>query len=208
VDTIAEDETLFIVPKSSILSVETSIFAKKYPDIIASLDEYPSKGLLALILTILYEKAAKTESKWKAYLDVLPQSFNTLMWWSPEELKEFQGSSIVGRIDKDETDTLFCNALVPIIENNTVLFGFHAVEKLKEAVVYEAHVVASQIMSYGFDVERNEDGPDIGEDGWTTDEEEEGEGAKAMIPLADMLNADADRNNARLSFFKYIEIYS
>jgi SET domain-containing protein 6 len=180
--------------------VETSEFANEHANLIESLDEHPNRGLLVLILTMMYEKAAGPKSRWKSYLDVLPQSFNTLMWWSMNELKEFQGSSILERIGKDEADNLFATNLVPVIEKDPTLFGFDATSNMVEAVLQEAHVIASQIMSYGFDVERNDDGAGLGEDGWATDDEDESEeGFKAMIPFADMLNADADRNNVWLS---------
>jgi SET domain-containing protein 6 len=55
-------------------------------------------------------------------------------------------------------------------------------------------------MAYAFDIEKSEDDDDEPEDendGYMTDDEEE-QLSKGMVPLADLLNADADRNNARL----------
>lgn len=71
-------------------------------------------------------------------------------------------------------------------------------------VLREAHRMASVIMSYSFDLVVPEkkaavvvaatSSQDVSESGDDLEEEEE-EVYKAMVPLADMLNADADRNN-------------
>lgn len=53
-------------------------------------------------------------------------------------------------------------------------------------------------MAYAFDidVDNNDNADEPDEDGFFTDDEDEPN--KGMIPMADMLNADADRNNVRL----------
>lgn len=65
------------------------------------------------------------------------------------------------------------------------------------------HQVASIIMAYAFDIpERKEsditDDNATGEEDLISDDGEDEKSILSMIPLADMLNADADRNNARL----------
>ena len=73
-------------------------------------------------------------------------------------------------------------------------------------VLREAHRMASVIMSYSFDLAVPEKkaavvvaatgSQDVGEsDDDVEEEDEDKEVYKAMVPLADMLNADADRNN-------------
>lgn len=49
-------------------------------------------------------------------------------------------------------------------------------------------------MSYSFDLE-DPAKKNAAEDSDSDDEEEEGKFYKGMVPMADMLNADADRNN-------------
>lgn len=44
---------------------------------------------------LLYEKQKKKDSKWKYYLDVLPQSIETLADWSLDELRELQDEDLV-----------------------------------------------------------------------------------------------------------------
>jgi SET domain-containing protein 6 len=59
--------------------------------------------------------------------------------------------------------------------------------------------MGSLIMAYAFDVEPATPRKDVDEEGFAEEEEDEAL-PKGMIPLADMLNADADRNNARLFY--------
>ena len=57
-----------------------------------------------------------------------------------------------------------------------------------------AHMAGSLIMAYAFDLGKSDDtDEEADEDGFVEDDEEDPE--KGMVPLADMLNADADRNN-------------
>lgn len=60
--------------------------------------------------------------------------------------------------------------------------------------------MGSLILAYSFDIEKDEDNSSkSGEDGFVTDDDDEDENllTKGMVPMADMLNADADRNNVR-----------
>lgn len=86
---------------------------------------------------------------------------------------------------------------MPIVSQTPASFGVEGIEGLDlEAIVLEkAHWAASAIMAYAFDVDRL--GRDVDEDGYQSDESDE-DLPKAMVPLADMLNADADLNNVRL----------
>lgn len=61
-----------------------------------------------------------------------------------------------------------------------------------------AHRMGSLILAYSFDIEKDDDSSsiDTAEESLVTDDEEELL-TKGMVPMADMLNADADRKNAR-----------
>jgi SET domain-containing protein 6 len=58
--------------------------------------------------------------------------------------------------------------------------------------------MGSLIMAYAFDIEKSEteeeDDVDENDESYMTDDEDE-QLPKGMVPLADLLNADADRNN-------------
>jgi len=134
-------------------------------------------------------QALKQESKWSPYLAILPQDLESLVFWSEPELLELQASSVVKKIGKAGAEDMFSKHIVPM--------GLHNYN------TDMAHRVASIIMAYAFDIPEKA----ISDDDDSIEEEsdelvsEDGEDEKiilSMVPLADMLNADADRNNARL----------
>ena len=48
---------------------------------------------LHIALLLLHEEA-QLESEWRAYLDVLPRTFHTPLWWTRAELRELRGSPL------------------------------------------------------------------------------------------------------------------
>ncbi|PLB33570.1 ribosomal lysine N-methyltransferase [Aspergillus candidus] len=195
---IAEGEELFTIPPESVLSARTSTLK----DLLShDLNEFGP--WLSLILVMIYEYLRGEQSAWKPYFNVLPQNFDTLMFWSPAELQELQGSAIVGKIGKQSAEEMILETIAPVIRENPTLFppvdglASYDGEAGTRALLNIAHTMGSIIMAYAFDIENPEDEDEQdAEDGYMTDEEE-GQ-SKGMVPLADMLNADADRNNARL----------
>jgi SET domain-containing protein 6 len=136
----------------------------------------------------MVSEGQRPDSKWAPYLAILPRQLDSLVFWSESELAELQASTVVTKIGKVGAEEMFAEHITPLGEYDVELY----------------HRVASVIMAYAFD---------IPEDGETKDAEQSGEGNAddlvsddgedektilSMIPLADMLNADADRNNARL----------
>lgn len=183
-----------------VLSVENSAFKQEHPNLLSSLTEDP---WLSLILVMIYEYGCGEFSKWKPYFDILPSSFDTLVYWSDTELEELQASAVVKKIGLKESDLTFEEKLWPIIDSNSELFGYENVvsgeEDLKKKVLLQlAHRMGSLIMAYAFDIESSQEKtPD--EDGYATEDEDE-DLPKGMVPLADILNADADKNNVSGSF--------
>jgi SET domain-containing protein 6 len=175
-----------------LLNVENSSLAKHHETLLGPLEDDP---WLSLVLVMIHEKALGDESFWKAYFDVLPSEFNTLIWWSEEELVEFQESLVKQMVGKADADQTFKDRLLPILEANKGLFGLGHITNqstLQDTALHSAHVMASMVMAYAFDVEPVQ--YEIDEFGDISDEEDE-KLPKVMVPLADMLNADADRNN-------------
>ncbi len=85
-----------------------------------------------------------------------------------------------------------------MIKNNSEVFfdGIHTGTPSDRCLMELSHRMASTCMAYAFDLEKNESDAELNEEGYATEEEDEVL-AKAMIPMADMLNADAIFN-ARL----------
>lgn len=196
---IPEGEELFAIPRDLILTPHNS----KLKDLVSQ-DLEELGPWLSLILVMIYEFLLGERSAWAPYFSVLPREFDTLMFWSDEELKELQGSAIVEKIGKQGADESILEMIAPIVQANPSLFppvgdlaSYEGDEGIK-ALLNLAHMMGSLIMAYAFDIEKPEDEDDEGdgESGYMTDEEEQL--PKGMVPLADLLNADAHRNNVSM----------
>jgi SET domain-containing protein 6 len=71
---------------------------------------------LSLILVMLYEYTNGDASNWAPYFSVLPTDFNTLMFWSDDELAELQGSAVLHKIGKEGANEAFMEHLLPVIK--------------------------------------------------------------------------------------------
>jgi SET domain-containing protein 6 len=189
VQDIAEDEELVAIPRRAILTAENSSLPA---NLLAGLED----PWLQLILAMVFEDAQESQSRWKAYLDILPKTFDTLMFWSPAELALLEGSAVVHKISRETADSTFAEKLLPIIRANQDAFMSH--RRSDEDLLALCHRMGSTIMAYAFDLEKSEDAPPAQDEEWEVDEEENP--SKGMVPLADLLNADADRNNAKLFY--------
>lgn len=148
-----------------------------------SLGPWPS-----LILVMMYEYLQGDKSIWKPYFDILPQDFDTPMFWSDTELAELQASPLVGKIGKPEAGEMFRSKVVP---HRRILAADQA-DLDDVATMQLAHRMASTIMAYAFDLENLDDAEEEGEDGWVEDKDELT--MLGMVPMADILNSDAEFN--------------
>lgn len=149
---------------------------------------------------MIYEYMKTPDTLWQPYFRVLPDHFDTLIFWSPAELAELQGSAVTQKIGKDEADNMFCEKIVPIMRNNPALFPYPpGVESYEgpsgqATILAMAHTMATLVMAYGFDIEKDESKQQVDDEGFVSDDDED-DLPKGMVPLADMLNADAEGNN-------------
>jgi SET domain-containing protein 6 len=195
---IPEGEELFSIPRNLILAVQNSELKNLLGQDVDALGPW-----LSLMLVMLYEYSQGANSRWASYFRVLPTRFDTLMFWSSAELHELQASAIVDKIGKQGADESILQSIVPIVRANPGLFPpVHGVASYEgdagaTALLELAHVMGSLIMAYAFDIEKSEteeDDVDDNDESYMTDDEDE-QLPKGMVPLADLLNADADRNN-------------
>lgn len=196
---IFADEELFAIPRNLVLQKTNSDIYSKVPEAFADLGPWDS-----LILVLVYEYLRHGSSPWFPYLQLLPTTFDTLMFWTPAELSELQGSAVVDKIGKQSVEENWNNTILPMMLNNEALFPLSAENPTsrQRQLLELAHMAGSVIMAYAFDMDAD-DTDDSGEDaveGADSDltEDDEENPAKGMVPFADMLNADALRNNARL----------
>lgn len=144
-----------------------------------------------LILVMVYEFLRGEGSSWKPYFDVLPQAFDTPMFWSQDELTELQASPLLGKVGKEEAEGMFRANVLPVIRQNPELFASSA-EKTDGELVELAHRMGSTIMAYAFDLENEDEQNNEDDEEWV--EDREGESMLGMVPMADILNADAEFN--------------
>ncbi|KAL1311881.1 hypothetical protein AAFC00_001953 [Neodothiora populina] len=211
-DIPAETE-LFNIPRSNVISIENSQLSKKLPNIFSTLsllqeatgneekddgEEAPDlvempDPWLDLILVMIYEFLQGRLSPWQAYLDVLPDQFDTLMFWTPEEVKELQSSAVKDRIGKESADEMFQTKVLPLVREHKHVFCPEGVAHLDDAELMKlAHRMGSIIMAYAFDLDQEDEDEEEDEDGWTQDRDAMKQ--MGMVPMADMLNADAEFN--------------
>ncbi|CAD6502169.1 BgTH12-02407 [Blumeria graminis f. sp. triticale] len=179
----SDGEIILTIPRSALLNSET---AGKLldPSTIGSLSNMPEwLNLTALILA----EAQNTNSRWGPYLSILPEKLDSLIFWSQDELSELQASAVVHKIEKESSEKLFSEHIMPL--------------GLSNVNYYLCHLIASIIMAYAFDVpamqSEDDDDGENDTDMLVSDDEKE-ESTLSMVPLADLFNADADKCNVRL----------
>jgi SET domain-containing protein 6 len=203
---IPEDTTLFTIPRSAIVNTETSELSEKLPGVFdipesddddeedEDEDEEPLDPWASLILVMLYEYLQGEKSRWKPYFDVLPQAFDTPIFWSEDELKELEGTCLTTeKIGKQESDEMLRKRILPIVLQNADIFYPEGAAQLSEdGLLSLAHRIGSTIMAYAFDLDNGGEDSDSEEDGWA--EDRDGNTMLGMVPMADILNANADFN--------------
>lgn len=179
-------EELFFMPYATVLSPSTSDLKNYLPEL-KDMESWP-----AIILTMIYEHGKGGNSKWWPYFQVFPETFDTLMHWSDAERQELRGSAVLEKADKAYIDSFVDEKLLSIVQDQPDLFGSYAVEfkgaSARDALMPLVTRMGSIVMAYAFDLPVQEREEDADEDGYVTDNEDDSQ--KAMVPMADMLNAD------------------
>ena len=217
---IEADTVLFTVPRSVILSSHTSGLAAAIPGIFdpgfmqtsVDTDEMDTDDFdddeahdswSILILVLIYEYLLGDKSRWGAYINILPREFDTPMFWTADEVNELQASPLVNRIGKTDADALIMRKVVPIVRQyQNVFFGGGQTVLSDDEILALAHRMGSTIMAYAFDLEKDDEEKGETEDGWT--EDKEGRGLLGMVPMADLLNANAQFNVSSSDVAKHI----
>ena len=159
------------------------------------------------IVIIIFEYLKGDKSVWHPYFQLLPETFDTLMFWTSSELSELKGSDVLNKIGKETAEESWDATIIPVMQSNQEYFPvpFTSFQDHRDRLIKLAHFAGSLIMAYAFDIDeddlnRAEGSNDDGEspEGSDLTEDDEDDPAKGLIPFADMLNADADRRNARL----------
>jgi SET domain-containing protein 6 len=198
---VPRDTTLFTIPREAIINVETSELIKKLPEVFGELEEgedededsEPLDSWGSLILVMLYEYLQGGSSRWKPYLDILPQTFDTPIFWTDAELEELRGTCLTEeKIGRKESDEMLRSRILPVVMQHVDVFYPRGATQLSEdELLALAHRMGSTIMAYAFDLENEKEDSDD-EEGWV--EDREGNSMLGMVPMADILNANAEFN--------------
>ena len=105
------------------------------------------------------------------------------MFWTDEELQELKGTEVVSRIGKRKSEEQYNEIILPRLSANPKIFD------IKKCGLDAFHRMGSLVLAYSFGRTKEED-----------DEDEDNNDALtnvdiAMVPLADMLNANPQLNN-------------
>ncbi|KOS16992.1 Ribosomal N-lysine methyltransferase 4 [Escovopsis weberi] len=196
---VPADTVLFTIPRSMILNPDT--FALREPQgkiLRAFKDEHggpegqPSPWPL-MIMILMSEFFQDQRSRFLPYIEVLPGAFETPMFWTEEELAQLQASPTRSKIGKDAAEHMFREKIVPFIRKHE--HGFEGSERWSdEELVSLAHRMGSTLMSYAFDFDRDAEPERDEDEEWEEDAEHEAQSTMGMVPMADILNADAEFN--------------
>ncbi len=189
------DHELFAIPRDLVLTASTSSIPQ---DVLEPLKE--SGTWLPLIVCIIYEYLKGKQSRWYRYFQVLPTTFDTLMFWDDSELRKLQASAVVNKIGKASAEESWRTTIVPLMLEYYDLFPVLGddLETKSTELIQLAHFAGSLIMAYAFDIDRDDDQNTNNSSEEEFEEDDEDEPLKGMVPFADMLNADADRNNVSI----------
>ncbi|RFU35880.1 hypothetical protein B7463_g426, partial [Scytalidium lignicola] len=190
---INDGEVLFSIPRGSVLNTKNFLASNGASSLNLDTEALDSMPSWLALTAIMISESSHQDSRWGPYFAILPAQLDSLVFWSNEELKKLQASAVINKIGKSDAERLFSEHLQV---SNTTCFNIDL-----------CHKIASVIMAYAFDIPEEQNMDDSirkecdedNEDDLVSDDEEETKTILSMIPLADMLNADADRNNARLS---------
>lgn len=188
---LQEDEILFSIPRNAVFNFNNALSILPIGPMQEAIAAMPP--WLALTTLMLIESLG-SDSNWAPYLAILPQQLDSLIFWSAGDIAQLQASTVSQKIGRDKAEKMFTQHVAPLGLSN------YDIDLL--------HRVASIIMAYAFDIpeERPSDvangnettASEEGGDDLVSDNGEDEKTILSMIPLADMLNADADKNNARL----------
>jgi hypothetical protein len=91
---------IFRVPGSMLLSMDSSL---NHPEIGEILVNYEAlhQSRAALVIVLLYERNKGNSSQYWPYLRLLPNEYNTPVFWSEEDKEELTGSFILDRMAAD-----------------------------------------------------------------------------------------------------------
>lgn len=84
-------EQFVTIPKRMILSIENA--EESVMDVLSQLPVLDAMPNVRLAVTLVIERLNGNDSFWKPYIDLLPERYSTVMYFTPHEMNELKGSS-------------------------------------------------------------------------------------------------------------------
>ncbi|KAJ3564428.1 hypothetical protein NP233_g8304 [Leucocoprinus birnbaumii] len=228
---IPEGHTLFSIPRNMTLSTRTSQLPERF-GLNAWQKAGLHKGWTGLILCMMWEQANGSSSRWQGYLDTLPNKFDTPMFWGEDDLAELKGTSVVEKLGKADAELDYTTKLVPAVKSRSDLFPPDDLLTHYTLDMYHimgSRILSRSFVVEKWNGDEDEDDDAAGNVGNTSlgsamdvDDRDQGQGSEhaeeeeedgddedvddssdvAMVPMADLLNARYQTENAKLFYEK------
>ncbi|RHX97359.1 hypothetical protein DYB38_003449 [Aphanomyces astaci] len=88
-DEIQAQTTILSIPAASLLNVHTMA-----QSVLRDLVSLPLREDDCLAWFLIYERFVNPQSKWKRHLDVMPQAFHNILYFTEDEINMLQGSNV------------------------------------------------------------------------------------------------------------------
>ncbi|WFC97768.1 Ribosomal lysine N-methyltransferase 4 [Malassezia yamatoensis] len=167
----AENERVFSIPRKILLNLGTSSLESaclaaeaNNPNLARiSWSELVDRGWCPLILMMMFENwraAQVAEPSWGAYFGVMPDAFDTPMFWSPKDIEALDGTDVVEKIGQADAEQDFRECVWPYINQFPEVFvgekNRDSLEHLKKYYGLDMyHRMGSLILSRSFNVKRD-----------------------------------------------------
>lgn len=133
---IAENETLFSIPRSMLMNLHTSGLQaaclaaeqNRPPRDGHTWSDLSSRGWCPLILMLMFEhwrvSTQDTDGSmaWGAYFGIMPKTFSTPMFWTVEQLKYLSGTDLEDKIGREDAETDYHECVLPYIQQYPEVF--------------------------------------------------------------------------------------
>jgi hypothetical protein len=165
---------------------------------------------------MIWEWLRGSESPWAPYIDILPWTSDALIFWDEEELEELGGCTVLDKINKEEEKLKLSREVIPLTRAEGFLSSLNPSLQRKEARRLDSNTdyqnlalrMSAFIMAYSLDLEQEVKRERSSNYPADQDDEDDSDcestitvSNKAMIPVADMLNADNSQKSVRFPFF-------
>ncbi|XP_030059452.1 N-lysine methyltransferase SETD6 [Microcaecilia unicolor] len=180
-ETLAAGETVFSIPRLTLLSQHTTSISSLLKKNQTSLKS--DSGWVPLLLSLLHEYR-KDDSRWQPYFSLWPDLGATdqpMFWPKDERVRLLQGTGVPEVVERDLANIHleYSNIVLPFMRLHPNIFDpkIHTLELYKKLVAF--------VMAYSFQE--------------LTEEDDEQSNTPVMVPVADLLN-HVSKHNAQLEF--------